>query len=155
MPRDPRCWLLKSEPEEYSIAQLQRDRRTLWTGVRNYQARNFLRDRMAAGDEVLFYHSNADPSGIAGLARVVAPARPDPTAWDRSSPYFDARSTAEAPVWFGVEVGFVAAFPRVIPLDELRGVPELAGLLVLRRGQRLSVQPVERAHFERILRLAR
>ena len=155
MPAPTRCWLMKSEPDVFSIQDLARDRVTDWTGVRNYQARNFMRDDMRVGDAVLFYHSNAQPPGVAGLARVSRTARPDPTAWRKGGDAFDARSTAERPVWMMVEVEFVEAFPRVVSLDALRADPELGGLLVLRRGQRLSVQPVDPAHYQRICRLGR
>ncbi len=144
---------MKSEPDVFSIDDLERDGRTAWTGVRNYQARNFMRDEMRVGDGVLFYHSNAEPPGVAGLARVARAAFPDHSAWDPRSPYFDARSTREQPVWMMVEVEFVERLPRVLSLDELRAHPGLKDLLVLRRGQRLSVQPVERAHFDLIRRM--
>jgi predicted RNA-binding protein with PUA-like domain len=149
------CWLLKSEPDAYSIADLARDRRTAWSGVRNYQARNFLRDGLKVGDRVLFYHSNAAPPGVAGVARVCRAAYPDHTAWQAGGPTFDPRSTPAAPVWMMVDVAFVEQFPRVVSLDELRARPELRDLLVLRRGQRLSVQPVEPRHFDLICRMGR
>ena len=155
MPAPTRCWLMKSEPAVFSIQHLARDRVTDWTGVRNYQARNFMRDDMRVGDAVLFYHSNADPSGVAGLARVSRTARPDPSAWRKGDPAFDPRSTPDQPVWVMVEVEFVEAFPRVVSLDQLRADPALADLLVLRRGQRLSVQPVTPAHYQRVCRLGR
>ena len=103
------AWLMKSEPDVYSIADLKRDGRTAWTGVRNYQARNFMRDRMRVGDPVLFYHSNADPSGVAGVGRVAGPAYADPTQFDPAGDYFDPRATPAAPVWFLVDIAFVAA----------------------------------------------
>ncbi|HMO50935.1 MAG TPA: EVE domain-containing protein [Kiritimatiellia bacterium] len=152
--RAARCWLMKSEPDVYSIDDLQRDGHTPWTGVRNYQARNFMRDDMAVGDHVLFYHSNAEPPGVAGLARVSRAAYPDFTAWDPRSPYYDKKSTPDHPVWMMVEVSFVEKFPRLISLDELRGQPELAAMLVLKRGMRLSVQPVEPQHVKIIRTLA-
>lgn len=147
-------WLVKTEPESYSIADLERDGQTTWEGVRNYQARNALRD-MRMGERVLVYHSNAEPPGIAGVAKVVAEATPDPTAWDPSSPYFDEGSPPSKPRWFWVSLGFVERFPRLIPLDELKGDPELAGLEVARRGSRLSVTPVTDAHYAHILSIAR
>ncbi len=148
-------WLMKSEPEVYSIADLRRDGRTAWTGVRNYQARNFMRDRMRVGDPVLFYHSNAEPSGVAGLGRVASAAYADPSQFDRSGEYFEPRATLAAPVWFLVDVAFVEEFPRVVSLAELRGQARLAGLLVLQRGSRLSIQPVTPAHFGLVVALGR
>lgn len=147
-------WLMKSEPSVYAIEDLERDGRAEWEGVRNYQARNLMRDEMRRGDLVLFYHSNARPSGVAGVARVVREAYPDPTALDPESPYHDPRATPEDPRWVQVDLGFVERFDRVVPLAELKADPALEGMLVIRRGQRLSVQPVERAHFARVLELA-
>lgn len=149
-----RHWLMKSEPDVFSIDDLKRDGKTAWTGVRNYQARNFMRDDMHVGDLVLFYHSNAEPPGIAGIARVCAAAHPDPTAWDPKSEYHDPKAKPDNTVWMCVDVAFVKKFPRLISLDELREDPKLAGLLVLKKGMRLSVQPVESAHFERVVKLA-
>lgn len=151
----PRYWLMKSEPEVYSLDDLVRDRRTGWEGVRNYQARNYMRDEMAVGDGVLFYHSGAVPPGVAGLARVLRVGLADPTAFDPKSPYYDPRSDPAAPRWIMVEVGFVEKFPRFVSLPELRARPELAGLAVLARGQRISVQPVETEHYRRICALGR
>jgi predicted RNA-binding protein with PUA-like domain len=142
----PAYWLMKSEPDVFSIDDLARDGVTGWTGVRNYQARNFMRDTMQVGDTVLFYHSNARPPGVAGLARVRATGLPDPTAFDRKSEYYDPKSDPAAPTWIMVEVAYVATFPRFVPLDTLRAESRLAGLLVLQRGMRLSIQPVEPAH---------
>lgn len=149
-----RHWLLKSEPETYSIHDLERDQVTSWEGVRNYQARNFLRE-MKVGDKVLFYHSSSTPPGVAGLAEVVREAYPDSFAWDRKSPYYDPRSTEEKPVWFMVDVGFVERFPELLPLPELRDDPALEGMELLRKGSRLSVQPVSKEHFDHIVKLAR
>ncbi len=148
----PRHWLMKSEPDVYSIDDLKRDGKTPWTGVRNYQARNFMRDDMRIGDLVLFYHSNAEPPGVAGIGRVACAAYPDFTARDRTSEYFDPKATDEHPVWMLVDVAFVKKFPRLVSLGDLRDDPALKTLLVLRRGMRLSIQPVEPAHFERICR---
>jgi predicted RNA-binding protein with PUA-like domain len=150
----PQHWLVKSEPSAYSIADLQRDGRTYWDGVRNYQARNYLR-QMQPGDRVLFYHSNADPPGVAGTARVVAPAYPDFTAWDPSNPHYDPKSTPEHPIWDMVDLEFEAAFEQPVPLDVLRTTPELQGLELLRRGSRLSVMPVTAAQFATIVKLGR
>ncbi len=138
---------MKSEPDVFSIDDLARDGTTSWEGVRNYQARNFMRDDMKKGDLVLFYHSNATPPGVAGIARVAREAYPDPSAWDPRSDYHDPKSTPENPTWLMVDVEFVERFADVVSLDELKAAPELEGMLVIRRGQRLSVQPVEAEHF--------
>lgn len=148
--RKPRYWLMKSEPDVYSIDDLARDKSTPWTGVRNYQARNFMRDEMQVGDLVLFYHSNAEPSGAAGVGRVVREAYPDPTARDPRSEYFDPKATDQNPIWMMVDVGYVRTFKTVVSLDRMRTEPDLAGMLVLKRGMRLSVQPVTEAEFERV-----
>jgi predicted RNA-binding protein with PUA-like domain len=142
----PRHWLMKSEPESYSIEDLRRNRATSWDGVRNYQARNFMRDEMQVGDVVLFYHSNADPPGVAGLARVSRGAHPDLTALDPGSDYFDPRATPEDPRWVMVEIEFVEAFPRLVPLAALRERPELERMPLLNRS-RLSVQPVTEEEY--------
>jgi predicted RNA-binding protein with PUA-like domain len=145
-----RYWLVKSEPGSYSIAELERDGRTGWEGVRNYQARNFMRDEMQVGDEVLFYHSSADPPGVAGTARVSRTGLPDPTALDPASDYHDPKATADDPRWFMMEIEFVERFPTFVPLDALRGTPGLEKMLVINKS-RLSVQPVTEEEF-RIVR---
>ena len=146
---------MKSEPESYAIDDLRRDKRTAWDGVRNYQARNFLR-AMRVGDRVLFYHSNAKPSGVAGLAKVVRTAYPDPTAFDPKDHHYDPASDPDDPRWDMVDVGFVEAFPRVLALQELAQDPHLEGMLLLSgKAMRLSVQPVEGRHFKRIVALGR
>ena len=126
-----------------------------WEGVRNYQARNFMRDEMQKGDLVFFYHSNAQPPGLAGLARVDGPAQPDPTQFDKKSEYYDAASDKRAPRWLMVPVRFVEAFPQLLPLEVLKADPTLQGLALLQKGQRLSVQPVSDAHAKRLLALAK
>ena len=146
-------WLAKSEPDVYGIADLKRDKRTLWEGVRNYQARNFMR-AMKKGDRVLFYHSNADPSGVAGVATVCALAQPDPLQFDKRSEFFDAAATKEQPRWSAVELAFETEFARVISLEELRAVKALSTLLILQRGNRLSVTPVQPVEFRAICALA-
>ncbi len=148
-------WLMKSEPSTYSIADLARDGSTGWEGVRNYQARNYLRDTFQVGDEVLFYHSNAEPAGVVGLARVVRAGYPDPTAFDPNSKYYDADSTPDNPRWYRVDVAFVEAFPRTVSLAELKADGTLAGMEVTRKGSRLSVQTVSEAHFRRVVELGR
>lgn len=148
-------WLIKSEPEVFSIRDLARARHktTCWEGVRNYQARNFLR-AMRRGDRALFYHSNATPSAVAGVVEVVRAAYPDATAWDPQSDYHDPKASPENPIWSLVDVRLVTIFPRELPLEELRGVKALAGMELLRRGSRLSVQPVTALQFRTITALA-
>jgi predicted RNA-binding protein with PUA-like domain len=138
-----RYWLMKSEPDEASIDDLANaPKQTLpWTGVRNYQARNYMRDTMQIGDGVLFYHSSCPEPGIAGLAEVVSTAYPDPTQFDKKSPYFDPKSAQETPRWLLVDVRFVKKTP-LIALPALRAHPELAGMRVLAKGNRLSITPV-------------
>lgn len=140
-------WLLKTEPGSYSIDDLKSDGHTTWEGVRNYQARNFIRDDMKVGDGVLFYHSNANPPGVAGLARISRAAHPDPTARDAQSHYYDPKSTDEDPRWFMVEIEFVDRFDELIPLSTIRDAPGLEDML-LNKKSRLSVQPVTEAEFE-------
>lgn len=147
-------WLMKSEPECYSIDDLARDRVNMWEGCRNYTVRNFLRDRFRVGDEAFFYHSNADPSGIVGIMRVAREAYADPTQFDPKSDYYDPKSPADAPRWLVVDVEFVAKLPRVLSLADLRATPGLEGMEVLRRGQRLSVMPVTEAEWAIVMRLA-
>jgi predicted RNA-binding protein with PUA-like domain len=150
-----RHWLMKSEPDVFSFQDLQRAprRRTLWDGVRNYQARNLLRDEIAVGDGVLYYHSNASPPGVAGVARVVRAGYPDPTQFDPDDAHFDPASKRESPRWFAVDVEAVEALPEFVSLERLREEPGLASMGVLRRGNRLSVQPVEAAEWRLVLAL--
>ena len=147
-------WLIKSEPDVFSIEALRRDGTTHWEGVRNYQARNHLR-AMQVGDLVLFYHSNADPPGVAGVARVCREAYPDSSQFDPRSDYYDAASKPEDPRWSLVDVEFVEELPQLVSLDTLKEDESLDGMLVRKRGMRLSVQPVERAHFARVLKLGK
>jgi len=148
------CWLMKSEPDEVSIddALAAPDATVPWTGVRNYQARNFMRDAMRIGDPVLFYHSSCPEPGIAGLAEVASTAYPDPTQWDPASPYHDPKATREQPRWLLVDVKATRK-TRLLGLDELRRHPELADMRLLARGNRLSITPVEPAHYRFILKL--
>lgn len=139
-------WLMKSEPDVFSIDQLIKDKKTWWTGVRNYQARNFMQS-MKVGDQVLFYHSSADPSGVAGIAEVSKSAEPDSTQFEKKSDYFEPKATKEKPMWFCVEVKPVKKFKNFIPLDRLRDEKALADMLVLKKGQRLSIQPVTEKEF--------
>lgn len=134
-------WLLKSEPQTYSITDLQQESRAIWDGVRNYQARNFLR-QMQLGDRAFFYHSNIKPPGIVGLAEVVATDFPDPTQFDPESPYFDPKATSESPRWYTVEVAFVRDFPEMISLTTLKQMFSPEEFLLVKKGNRLSVMPV-------------
>ncbi|MDE3054430.1 MAG: EVE domain-containing protein [Gemmatimonadota bacterium] len=142
-------WLVKSEPAEFSFDDLVTSpgRTTCWDGVRNYQARNFMRDGMRKGELVLFYHSNADPAAVVGVARIVREAYPDPTAFDASDPHFDPRSRAEAPTWVMVDLQAVERFTHAVALDALRKVKGLEKMALLQRGSRLSVQPVTSGEF--------
>jgi predicted RNA-binding protein with PUA-like domain len=149
-----RCWLMKTEPDSFGIADLERVQIEPWTGVRNFMARNFMRDEMQVGDDVLFYHSNATPSGVAGLARVHRTAVVDETQFEPSSKYFEPKARRDAPIWICVDVSYVATFPRLVALAELHAEPRLGGMLVTRKGMRLSVMPVERAHFEVVKELS-
>ena len=150
-------WLMKTEPGVFSLDDLRNSPggTAPWDGVRNYQARNTLRDLMKRGDRVLIYHSGQKDLAIVGLATVAREAYPDPTAWNPESDHFDPRSTAEHPVWLMVDVRFEAALPRPLTLDELRTVPDMAGMVLLRKGMRLSVQPVTEAQFLVIEALSR
>lgn len=149
-----RHWLMKSEPSVYGIDQLARDKRTRWTGVRNFQARNHMVD-MQVGDLVVFYHSSAEPPGVAGLARVSAEAAADETQFDaKNDDAFDPKATRDKPVWKCVEVEFVAKADALVPLDALRAEAGLEGMELLRRGSRLSVQPVTPPHFALVCKLA-
>lgn len=149
-------WLLKTEPEDFSITDLANspEQTTFWHGVRNYQARNYMRDEMRVGDRVLIYHSNADPSAVVGVAEVVREAYPDPTSWDKKSHYYDPKSSPENPRWVMVDVQLRETFARPVTLESLRDVPALAKMELLRKGSRLSVQPVSVAEFQTILKLA-
>ncbi|MPY93817.1 MAG: EVE domain-containing protein [Acidimicrobiia bacterium] len=145
---------MKTEPESYSIDDLREQGTTSWDGIRNYTSRNYMWHEMAIDDPVLFYHSSAKPPGVIGLARVSSEPYPDHTAWDESSHYFDAKSTPDKPRWWMVDVAYVDTFPRLVSLDELRDVPELAGMPLVSKS-RLSVQPVSPEQFALICDLAR
>jgi predicted RNA-binding protein with PUA-like domain len=149
-------WLMKSEPGSFAIQDLadRPDQTTCWDGVRNYQARNFMRE-MRVGDRVLFYHSSADPTAIVGTAVVVREAYPDHTAWERGNDHFDAKASPENPIWEMVDIRLDEIFPRPLPLAELHKVKSLAGMELLRKGSRLSVQSVKAKEFETVLSLAR
>jgi predicted RNA-binding protein with PUA-like domain len=144
-------WLVKSEPDVYSLDDLERDGSTPWEGVRNYKARNNLR-AMKLGDEALFYHSNANPPGVVGVARVRREAYPDPSQFDRGSSYYDEQSDPADPRWWLVDVAFAARFAKMVSLDDVKEDPALAGMELLRYG-RLSVQSVTKAEFDRVKKL--
>ncbi|MEW5709870.1 MAG: EVE domain-containing protein [Pseudomonadota bacterium] len=148
-----RYWLMKSEPDEFSIDDLASAprRTTPWTGVRNYQARNFMRDLMGVGDLAFFYHSSCPEPGIAGIVEVASAAYPDATQFDPASPYYDPKETPEKPRWFNVDVKFKRK-TRFLPLKELKGHPELASMLVLKPGNRLSITPVSSREWNFITR---
>jgi predicted RNA-binding protein with PUA-like domain len=146
---------MKVEPTAYTIEQFERDGRTGWEGVRNYKARNLLRDEMQVGDGVLFYASNADPSGVVGLAEVVRAGYPDPLQFVRGNDYFDPRATQDTPIWYSVDIRFVERFPAVVPLADLKANPALRNMMVTKRGARLSVQPVSADEFEAVCRMGR
>jgi predicted RNA-binding protein with PUA-like domain len=148
-----RYWLMKTEPDEFSIDDLSKKKVEPWTGVRNYQARNFMRDGMQRGDGVFFYHSSCEVPGVAGIAEVATDAYPDPTQFDKKSDYYDAASKREEPRWFLVDVKFKRKLKRVIPLAELKDRKELEGFALLARGNRLSVLPVSKAQWDFILGL--
>lgn len=153
MPR--RYWLMKCEPSAYAIDDLAREGYTSWEGVRNYQARNFMRDEMQVGDGVLFYASNADPSGVTGVAEVVKTGYPDHYAWKKGHKYFDERSTKSAPVWVMVDIGFVERFSAMVSLATLKALPGLESMMVTRKGSRLSIQPVTKKEFGIVVRRGR
>ena len=143
---------MKSEPDVFSIDDLHKKKREPWSGVRNYQARNFMRD-MKLGDQILFYHSNANEIGVVGVMEVVSSPYPDATQFDKKSEYFDPKATQENPRWQLVDVGFKEKFPRIVSLEEMKKDPKLEGLILLQKGTRLSVIPVDAAHFKHILKL--
>lgn len=148
-------WMMKSEPSVYSIDDLKRDGFSSWEGVRNFQARNMMRDEMKNGDLALFYHSNANPPGVAGVCRICRESHPDLAAQNPKSPYFDPKSSSKNPIWFMVEVEYVEKFPSFVSLKQLRNTPELKDLKVLQKGSRLSILPVEHKHFEIIYAMGR
>ncbi len=147
-------WLMKSEPAVYSIDHLKKEKVTYWDGVRNYQARNFMRDKMKKGDKVFFYHSNAEPPGIAGIAEVEKEGYPDPSQFDKKSKYFDPKSKKENPTWILVDIKYVKKFKDLLSLDLLRSVSGLDEMLLLKKGQRLSIQPVSKEEWNVIQKIA-
>ncbi len=149
-------WLLKTEPTSFSIQDLAAApaQTTYWDGVRNYQARNFMRDDMSVGDRVLLYHSSVDPTAVVGTAFIVRAAYPDAAAFDAKDPHFDPKSDPSQPTWFRVDIQLEKIFDQPLSLDSLRPIPALKDMELLRKGSRLSVQPVRKAEFEAILKLA-
>ncbi len=144
---------MKSEPSSYSIDDLAKDKKTWWENVRNYQARNFMKE-MKAGELILFYHSSAEPTGVVGLAEICQMAAPDKTQFDKKSEAFDPKATAEKPIWFCVQIEIKEKFKKPVTLSDIKAEKSLAEMLVVQRGQRLSVQPVEEKHFRKILQLS-
>ena len=147
------CWLMKSEPDVYSIDDLQRDGREMWDSIRNYQARNMMRDDMKIGDEVFFYHSSCKEPGVVGIARVASKPYPDPVQFDKKSRYFNAKSDKDNPRWILVDVEFVRKLKRNITLTDIKAEKSLEDMILVRRGNRLSIMPVEKKHWDKILSL--
>jgi len=156
MAHSPQFWLLKTEPESFSIHDLATapNRATCWDGVRNYQARNYMRDEMQLDDRIFLYHSNANPPAIVGTAVVIREAYPDHTAWEPGNHHFDAKASPENPIWVMVDIQLEQVFPEPLGLDLLREVPALADMVLLRKGSRLSVQPVTKQEFDAVMRMA-
>ena len=146
---------MKCEPSAYTITDLERDGTTSWEGVRNFQARNFMRDQMQLDDPVLFYASNADPSGVTGLAKIARAGYPDAFAWKKGHKYFDQGSSKDNPTWYTVDIAFVEKFPEIISLDTLKQTKGLEKMMVTQKGSRLSVQPVTKAEYDIVVRLGR
>ncbi|MES2963371.1 MAG: EVE domain-containing protein [Bdellovibrionota bacterium] len=144
---------MKSEPESYSIDRLKADKKTLWTGVRNYQARNYMVDAMKPGDLFFFYHSNAEPAAIVGIGRIVKVNQPDPSALDPKSEYHDPKASADRPIWMCAEVAFEEKWPTPITLADLKAEKALAKMALLQKGSRLSVQPVSKSEFDHIVKM--
>ena len=150
---DPKYWLFKSEPSAYSFSHLVKDITAEWDGVRNFQARNFMRDEMKVGDGVLFYHSSNALLAVVGTARVVREAYPDNTSWDRGSKYYDPKSMPDKPLWYMVDIQAEREFPRSVTLQEIKENPRLQNMLLVRRGMRLSIQPVQKEEWDEIVAL--
>ncbi|HVR96058.1 MAG TPA: EVE domain-containing protein [Thermoanaerobaculia bacterium] len=155
MAKVKRYWLMKCEPEAYTIEDLERDGTTTWEGVRNFQARNSMRDDMKVGDGVLFYASNAEPSGVTGIAEVSRAAYPDPFAFEPGHTYYDPKSDPDNPTWYMVDIRFVETFPEIVPLSTLKEARGLEKMVVTQKGSRLSVQPVTKEEFGIVQKLGR
>lgn len=147
---DKKYWLMKSEPESYSVDHLKADGKTAWTGVRNFLARNYMRDEMQVGDGVLFYHSSCKVPGVYGIAKVASAPYPDPTQFDPSSDYFEPRATTEKPVWYLVDIAFASKLKEPITLTDIRANAKLRAMAILAPGTRLSITPVSPEHFTAI-----
>ncbi|MAF91482.1 MAG: EVE domain-containing protein [Bdellovibrionota bacterium] len=147
-------WLMKSEPDVFSIDDLKKVKKEPWDGVRNYQARNFMMKDMKLGDEILFYHSRTKPMGVYGLATVSKEAFPDPLQFDEKSKYFEKRATKEKPVWYCVEVAYEGHFAEPVTLEAIKAEPKLSDMAVVQKGQRLSIQPVKANEFKCVLKMA-
>jgi predicted RNA-binding protein with PUA-like domain len=146
-------WLFKSEPDEYSIDDLEKDGTTFWDGVRNYQARNFIRDEMKKGDQVLFYHSNTDPNAVVGICEITKEAYPDFTAFDPKNKHFDPKSREDNPSWFMIDIKFVKKLKNKVSLDEIKSNTKLNKMRLVQRGNRLSVFPIEKIEFDEIKKM--
>jgi len=148
---------MKSEPQVFSIDDLEKakNQTTFWDGVRNYQARNFIRDEMKVGDKVIFYHSNSEPPAAAGICEIVKEAYPDFTAFDPDNPHFDPKSKIDSPAWFMVNVKFVKKFSTIVPIEEMRNNKKLINMQLLKRGNRLSVMPITKSEFDEIVKLGK
>lgn len=146
-------WLIKSEPDAYSIDDLERDGVEMWDGIRNYQARNTMRDDMKVGDDVFFYHSSCKEPGIVGIARVASEPYPDPTQFDKKSKYFDPKSNKDSPRWYLVDMAFVRKTKRNLTLTEIKAQKSLDDMILTRKGNRLSIMPVSKKHWNKILTL--
>lgn len=147
-------WLMKSEPSAYSIDDLVKDKKTHWDGVRNYQARNFMRDEMKIGDKVLFYHSNAKPTGVVGVCEIVKEGYPDFTAFDPEDKHFDPKSKTDKPTWMMIDIKLIEKLSRIVTLEEIKENSKLQNMKLVKRGNRLSVMPVEKKEFDVILKLS-
>jgi predicted RNA-binding protein with PUA-like domain len=148
-------WLVKSEPQSYGIDALRRDKKTAWTGVRNFQARNYMRDDMQVGDTILFYHSSCKVPGVYGLAEVASKSYADPTQFDAGGHYYEPRATKEKPVWFLVDVVFVQELKEPVTLSDIRADSRLRSMMILQPGSRLSITPVDETHAEIIMNMSR
>ncbi|MDZ7766088.1 MAG: EVE domain-containing protein [Melioribacteraceae bacterium] len=146
-------WLMKSEPDVYSIDDLEKDKKTHWDGVRNYQARNFMRDEMKKGDKVIFYHSNTTPPGAVGICEVVKEGYPDFTAFDPDDKHYDPKSNKDEPTWYMVDVKFVKKFNNPVPLNDIKENSKLEDMKLVQRGNRLSVMPVSKVEFDEIVKM--
>ena len=147
-------WLIKSEPEVFSIDDLSKNKTAYWDGVRNYQARNFIRDEMKAGDKIIFYHSNTEPPSAVGICEVIKESYPDFTAFDPSNPHFDPKSKKDSPMWFMFDIKFVKKFSKPVSIREIKSNKKLQKMNLIQRGNRLSVMPVTKDEFDEILKLA-